>query len=36
MVILITTIVIVVIGVIVGAGLVFAGKKFYVPVDKNS
>ena len=35
MVILITTVVIVVIGIIVGAGLVYAGKKFYVPVDER-
>ena len=33
--ILITTIVITVIGIIVGAGLVFTGKKFYVPVDER-
>ncbi len=35
MVILITTIMIVVIGIAVAAGLVFAGKKFYVPVDER-
>ena len=35
MIILITTIMIVVIGIVVGAGLVFAGKKFFVPVDER-
>ena len=35
MVILIATIVIVVIGIVVGAGLVYAGKKFFVPVDER-
>ena len=33
--ILITTIVITVIGIVVGAGLVFTGKKFFVPVDER-
>ena len=33
--ILITTLVITVIGIIVGAGLVFVGKKFHVPVDER-
>ena len=35
MVILITTVMILVIGVIVGVGLVYTGKKFYVPVDER-
>ena len=35
MVILIATIVIVVIGIVVGAGLVYAGKKVCVPVDER-
>ena len=34
-IILITTAVITVIGIIVGAGLVFTGKKFYVKVDER-
>ena len=33
--ILVTTLLITVIGIIVGAGLVFASKKFYVPVDER-
>ncbi|MBQ7278756.1 MAG: RnfABCDGE type electron transport complex subunit B [Clostridia bacterium] len=35
MVILITTLVITLIGVIVGVGLVYTGKKFFVPVDER-
>ena len=35
MFILIATVMIVVIGIIVGAGLVYTGKKFYVPVDER-
>ena len=35
MFILIATVTIVAIGVIVGAGLVYTGKKFYVPVDER-
>ena len=35
MIILITTVMIVVIGIVVGGGLVYAGKKFYVPVDER-
>ncbi|MBO6159387.1 MAG: RnfABCDGE type electron transport complex subunit B [Firmicutes bacterium] len=35
MIILITTIVITIIGLLVGFGLVFTGKKFYVPVDEK-
>ena len=35
MFILIATVMIVIIGVIVAAGLVYTGKKFYVPVDER-
>ena len=35
MFILIATVMIVVIGIVVGAGLVYVGKKFYVPVDER-
>ena len=34
-IILITTLVITAIGIVVGAGLVFTGKKFHVPVDER-
>ena len=34
-IIIITTVVIAIVGLIVGAGLVFTGKKFYVEVDER-
>ena len=35
MIILITTVVITIIGIVVGAGLVFTGQKFHVDVDER-